>query len=99
MIALTVKALRALLREPSGPPQPGDPPTRSESRIQHLLECRVGWTALPRTSDRFSAVVAGESYELFDDGSEQGRRFVISQDGKYLAELEALPACWTLEGD
>lgn len=54
---------------------------------------------MDRKSDRFKAVVSGKAYELYDDRSEQGLRFVISQDGKYLAELDSLPPGWTLEGD
>ena len=99
MIALTVKALRALRREPAVSTQSGDALTSRESPVQHLLDRAIVWTAMPRASDRFEVVVAGQVYELHDDGSEQGPRFVISQDGEYLAELVALPPRWTLEGD
>lgn len=99
MIALTVKALRALRRKPAVSTQPGDALTSSESPVQHLLNRAIAWTVMPRTSDRFEAVVAGHVYELHNDGSEQGPRFVISQDGEYLAELGALPPRWTLEAD
>lgn len=99
MIALTVKALRALRRETSASPQPGDPSTTRDSSALHLLECPVRWTAIPQRYDRFAAVVAGQAYELHDDSSEQGPRFVISRDGEYLAELDTLPARWTLGGE
>lgn len=99
MIALTIKALRALRGKPSSSPQPGDPSTTRDLSAPHLLECAVGWTAIPQRQDRFAAVVAGQVYELHVDSSEQGPRFVISRDGEYLAEVDTLPARWTLGGE
>ena len=61
-----------------------------------LLHRRLRWTQTPGRGGLYFAEVGGIRWELEVDQSNQGVRYIIKADGRYVREVDDLPASWVL---
>ncbi len=65
---------------------------------EKLFRSELSWTQVQGKSHRFFVDHDGARWELHDDSSNQGSRFVLSANGRFAGETEELPTGWVLPG-
>jgi hypothetical protein len=69
---------------------------RPPTPVERLFHTPLSWRLLPGKPDGFVVDHDGARWELHDDSSNQGPRYVVSTDGRVARETQDLPAGWVL---
>jgi hypothetical protein len=98
LIALFGKMAWAAMRRLGGGDVPDPTPQGHEKPAQHVVQAELTWRAIPGTRNRYETTLLGERWELHVDDSDQGTRYILLRDGKYVREEAIRPQRWAVRG-
>jgi hypothetical protein len=86
------------MRRLGGGDAPDPRPQGHEKPAQHVVQADLTWTATPGTPNHYETTFLGEHWELRIDESNQGTRYILMRNGRYVREEAIRPHGWTVRG-